>query len=333
MIKKRNNIFLIIFFIFMLLLVFSIFNNKQVAQEIKARPDFFGVTFSKKFANQINLDWSELYLAILDDLEVKLIRLPIYWDEIELAPGEFNFSDYDFIISEGEKRGVKFIANIGWRLPRWPECHAPQWTKNKEPDQIRERVILMLEKTVNHYKDQAAIVAWQIENEPFFDAFGECPPSDKGFFEREIETVRSLDNRPIVVSATGELSWWRKEAKQADIFASTLYRIVWGPLTGYARYPIPAWFYDFKAWLVGIKPENRIIIELQAEPWAVEGKIIQLSTKEANKSFNLRQFNLNLNYVQKMNWSQAYLWGVEWWYWQYKNNNPSYWQLARQLFK
>ncbi len=30
------------------------------------------------------------------------------------------------------------------------------------------------------------IWAWQIENEPFLNMFGECPPFDKEFFEKEV---------------------------------------------------------------------------------------------------------------------------------------------------
>jgi hypothetical protein len=335
MIKKRYImiLFIIALLIVALLLILKLNFNKKAELNIQRGSDFFGVTFSNKFAKEIGLDWRENYIAILDDLEVKLIRLPIYWDEVEKEPGLFNFSDYDFMISEGEKRNVQFIVNIGQRLPRWPECHTPEWTEKKSKEDIQRSILIMLEKVVNRYKGQKSIIAWQLENEPFFNNFGICPPSDKKFFEKEFNLLKRLDNRPVIVSATGELSWWRKEAKYADIFASTLYRVVWGPYIGYTRYPIPRWFYNLKAWLVGIKAENRIIVELQAEPWAPSGSIIYLSEKEANKSFNINQFKANLNYVQKMNWQQTYLWGVEWWYWQYKNANPEYWQIARQLFK
>ena len=111
--------------------LFKIADNYPVKRDLKHEPNFFGVTFSTKFCREIGLDWREVYLAILDDLEVKEIRLPIYWDEIEKTPGVFDFTDYDYIISEGQKRGVNFIVNIGWRLPRWPECHSPEWA-NKE---------------------------------------------------------------------------------------------------------------------------------------------------------------------------------------------------------
>ncbi len=308
-------------------------NNFPIKKTLEYKPDFFGVTFSTKFCSELGLDWKEVYLATLDDLQVKEIRLPVYWDEIEKTPGDFDFSDYDYIISEGAKRDVKFIVNIGWRLPRWPECHAPEWAGKKSLASTQAQALKMLGVVVNHYKNEPAIIAWQLENEPFFDAFGVCPPSDENFFKKELTTVKNNDNRPVMVSATGELSGWRKEAKYGDLFGSTLYRVVWGKYTGYFRYPLPPFFYRLKAFLAGIKPENRYIVELQAEPWVPNGKMIYLTKKEANKSFNLDQFKANLQYAINVDFNKTYLWGVEWWYYQYKTDDKSYWELARTLFK
>ncbi len=312
---------------------FKFSNNYPWKQDLKYKPGFFGVTFSTKFCSELGLEWKEVYSAIIDDLQVKEIRLPIYWDQIEKTEGVYDFSDYDYIIQEGAKRNVKFIANIGWRLPRWPECHAPEWATKQNLISTQSEAVKMLEAVVNHYKDNQAIIVWQLENEPFFDAFGVCPPSDEEFFKRELDLVKKLDNRPVMVSATGELSWWRKEAKYGDLFGSTVYRVVWGPYSGYLRYPLPAWFYRFKAYLVDIKEKSRYVVELQAEPWVPKGKMIYLSPIESNKSFNISQFRANLQYAININFEKTYLWGVEWWYFQYKNNNKSYWELARTLFK
>ncbi len=323
----------IILLIILSVYMFKLANNFPLEQNLKYKPDFFGVTFSTKFCSELGLEWKEVYLAIIDDLQVKEVRLPIYWDEIEKTKGVFDFSDYDYIISEGAKRNVKFIVNIGWRLPRWPECHAPEWASKKSLASTQAQTLNMLGVVVNHYKDNPAIISWQLENEPFFDAFGVCPPSDENFFKKELELVKKSDTRPVMVSATGELSWWRKEAKYGDLFGSTLYRVVWGEYSGYFRYPLPASFYRLKAFLVGIKPENRYIIELQAEPWVPNGKMIYLSKKEANKSFNYNQFKANLQYAINVDFHKTYLWGVEWWYYQYKTDDKSYWELARTLFK
>ena len=239
---------------------FKFATNYPFKNDLVHRPDFFGVTFSKKYCGEIGLDWKETYDAILSDLKVKEIRLPIYWDEIEPSDGVFNFSDYDYIINEGAKQNVKFIVNIGWRLPRWPECHAPDWATEKSLATTQAKAIKMLAAVVDHYKNNPAVTTWQLENEPFFDAFGLCPPADANFFQLELATVKQHDSRPVLISASGELSWWRKEAQLADIFGTTVYRVVSGQLSGYLRYPIPAWFYRLKAYLVGIKPANRVIM-------------------------------------------------------------------------
>ena len=323
---------LIIFILLIALYFFKWASNYPLNKDLKHAPDFFGVTFSTKFCSELGLDWKEVYLATIDDLKVREIRLPIYWDQIEKEKDVYDFSDYDYIIREGAKRNVKFIVNIGWRLPRWPECHAPSWATNKSLSDTQTRTIVMLEKVIEHYKDNPAIVAWQLENEPFFDAFGVCPPSDEEFFKRELNMVKKLDTRPVMVSATGEMSMWKKEAKYGDLFGSTVYRVVWGKYTSYIRYPIPSWFYNFKAYLAGIKPGNRYIVELQAEPWVPNGNMIYLPKKEADKSFNVNQFRANLQYAININFKKTYLWGVEWWYYQYKNDDQSYWELARTLF-
>jgi hypothetical protein len=311
---------------------FKIASNFPLRRDLKHKPDFFGVTFSTKFSDEIGLDWQEVYLAILDDLQVKEIRLPIYWDEIEKEKGVYEFSDYDYIFDEGEKRGVNFIVNIGWRLPRWPECHAPSWASKKSLEATQGYALEMLEAVVERYKDRPNIVMWQLENEPFLDAFGVCPPSDEEFFKKELALLKSKDSRLVMVSAPGEISFWNKEAKYADVFGTTVYRVVWGKWTGYIRYPVPAWSYRFRAFLNGINPENRYIVELQAEPWVPKGNMIYLPENEARKSFNIEQFKANLQYAINIDFQKSYLWGVEWWYHQYKNGNKSYWELARTIF-
>jgi hypothetical protein len=334
MLKKQNRIFIIIVFIAMLLILyFSKIKPGQPVDNLKIGDSGqYGITFSTKYAKQLGLNWQETYLKILDDLEVKKIRIPIYWDEIETERDNFDFEYYDFIFKEGEKRNVEFIASIGWRLPRWPECHAPDWAMQQKLGETQRRVLVMLEAVVNRYRNQQSIKVWQLENEPFFDAFGICPPSDEKFFKQELDLVKSLDDRPILISATGELSWWKKEAKHADIFGTTLYRIVWGPLTGYAKYPLPPWFYQLKASLVKINPDKRIIIELQAEPWVPKGSIVHLSTKEAEKSFNLNQFKENIKFAQKTKFKEIYFWGAEWWYFKNLNGDNKYWNFARKIF-
>jgi len=285
------------------------------------------------------LDWKEVYLAILDDLNVKNLRLPIYWDDIEIADNQWDFTDYDFMLDEGAKRGVKFTANIGWRLPRWPECHAPKWVEELGYEKTKDQTLEMLDVVVKRYKDRPEIVIWQVENEPLLNTFGTCPDGDEVFLKKEVALVKSLDDqkRPILVTASGELSSWRRELRIGDLFGTTMYRVVWNPLFGYIRYPIPSWFYKFKANFVAgsLSPANRMIVsELQAEPWVPNGTLADLDFKDYKKSFNLDQFKANLQYAINSDLNQTYLWGVEWWYLRKTIKNDSvYWDLVKNLLK
>ncbi len=301
--------------------------------ELKAKPDFWGLTYSPKFATEMGLDWQRLYLDILDDLEVKYIRLPIYWDQIEKEEGVFDFSQYDYIFDEGAKRDVKFITNVGWRLPRWPECHQPGWADENDVDGIESKTLDIIRRIVNRYRDRPEIIYWQVENEPLLDWFGECPEGDKDFLTKEVDLVHELDDRSVIVSASGELSSWRQESKIGDIFATTMYRVVWNPWFRYVRYPFPSWFYGLKAALFGIDKNVAIVSELQTEPWVPNGTLADLTFDEYSKSFSPEQFEANLQFAINANFRQTYLWGVEWWYLQKQRGNPVYWNIARNLFR
>lgn len=301
--------------------------------DLKHEPGTFGITYSPKFAKDLGLDPKEAYLALIDDLKVRNVRLPIYWDDIEKEEGVFDFSEPDYFISEGAKRGVKFIVNVGWRLPRWPECHAPLWTANSDVPAIREKSLTMIKAAIEHYKDYPEVVYWQVENEPLLNSFGICPDSDEEFLKKEVALVRSLDNsRQIIISGSGELSSWVKEGRLADWFGTTMYRVVWNSIFGYVHYPFPASFYRFKADWAKIPKDKRMIIELQAEPWVPKGNMKDIEPKDYEKSMSLEQFRGNIQYGLNIGFGKIYLWGAEWWYLQKQKGHNLYWEAVRPLF-
>lgn len=326
-------IFLVIIIVVFLAWYSKLAKHYPSRYNLAAKTDYWGVTYSGKFAADLGLDWKETYGAILDDLQAKNIRLPIYWDEIEKVQGEWDYGDYDYMLAEGAKRDVKFIVNIGWRLPRWPECHAPVWLKNSSTAEVKSRTMAMLQVVVERYRDNKNIVAWQVENEPLLDSFGECPPGDKKFLEQEVALVKKLDNtRPVIVTGSGELSNWKEENKIGDIFGTTMYRVVWSKWVGYFRYPWPALYYKFKADQAGVNRNTAIISELQAEPWVPQGSLVDMPLAESRKSFDIDQFKANLQFAINVDFKQAYLWGVEWWYWEKVQGRSEYWDLAREIF-
>ena len=69
-------------------------------------------------------------MDIMDKWNFHYVRLSAQWDQIEKKKGEYDFNDLDWFMGEADKRGAKVALAVGQKVPRWPECHAPEWAKN-----------------------------------------------------------------------------------------------------------------------------------------------------------------------------------------------------------
>lgn len=299
----------------------------------------WGVTFSQYYAqDELGVDWRQAYTAILDDLQADRLRLSAYWNHLEPEMNQYNFDDLDWQVNEAGKRGASVVLAIGRKLPRWPECHDPSWLKNLDNNDIQKQQLKFVKTLVLHYKDNPAVMGWQVENEPFLRTFGECPPLDEKFFASEIKLVRNLSNKPIMVTDSGELNWWVKAARTgADVVGTTLYRVVYDKKIGYFHYPLPPAFYYFKS--IGIKyfwgVKKIIVAELQAESWHTDGQNLKDMTLEQDfKSFDLEQFKETIHFSEKAGFDESYLWGVEFWYFlKEKKGYDGFWQEAKKLWQ
>jgi hypothetical protein len=195
---------------------------------------------------------------------------------------------------------------------------------------IAQEQLQMVEDVVLHFRSYDNIVMWQVENEPFLTTFGVCPDMPLSLFKQEVALVKSLDQRPILITDSGELSFWLKTAGVGDKFGHTLYRLVYNDYLGYLHYYMPPIFYRAKAWLVGLEPQDIIIAELQAEPWVATGYSLQLDYEKMLEVMNKEKVESNLNYAKKVGANEVYFWGAEWWYWlKTEKNNTELWDFAR----
>jgi len=322
-----------IFLVVLILLIFFFWLASR-GQVYKPAELDYGVTFSKSHAQNLGLDWREIYLSIFEDLGMKKIRLPAYWNEIESKPNEFWWQDLDWQIKQAEAHGAEVILAVGARLPRWPECHFPSWTQGKFKAQVESDTLNYIAKVIERYGGSSSIVAWQIENEPFLSHFGDCPKFDKKFLDQEIELAKSLDSRPIIITDSGELSFWIGAAKRADIFGTTMYLDTYSKfLKSYVHYPIGPGFFRFKKNLASLfaKPKDWLVIELQAEPWC-DRPYQNVTQAERDRTMNLAKFKEVVAFSRQTGFREFYLWGVEWWYWELKQGRSEVWQYARTLF-
>ncbi len=296
-----------------------------------------GVTFSAPQATGIGLNWKEAYDAILQDLQVKHLRLSAYWDEIQPASADsYDFSDLDYQMNEAARHNAHVILSIGRKLPRWPECHIPSWASGLSEKEQQQKVLSMLPVVIARYKDSPALDRWQLENEPLL-FFGICPKADTKFLAQEQGVVRTHDSsHNILITDSGELDSWLGAAQYGDELGTTMYRTVFSNRTKKLfsyDYLFPSWLYRLKAHYIGLLFHKPVIIsELQGEPWGTK-PYNQMSSAERLQSFSPSRFLQLETFAQRTQLSEVYWWGVEYWYWEKTiNHNDAYWNIAKKIF-
>ncbi len=305
------------------------------------QPITWGMNFSKEHAENLKLDWKKAYVAILEDMGVRHLKVLNQWDTIEKSNNEYRFEDTDWQLQEAQNHGATVIYVAGMKTGRWPECHIPEWagSLNLSKEEQQQEILEYLTQTITRYRNNPTVIAWQIENEPFLD-FGECPWYDKEFLKKEVALVHELDpNRQVIISDSGEASWWTEAAEVGDVVSITLYRKIGteqsaGSGTGtYSTYDIKPIEYWYKQQLVKYLYSKPIMCgELQAEPWSFKS-FYEEELDQQEKTMNVQQFKENIGYARQTGFTNIYLWGAEWMMWlKDTKHKPEIWEEAKQLF-
>lgn len=141
---------------------------------------FLGVDYYPEHWNE---DMLEEDLNNIIELGGNVIRIGEFaWHMMESKEGKFDFSYFDHVINEAKKKGLKVIFGT-------PTATMPAWLAKKHPDVLGEfeentkRVFggrrqycfnsktyykyseTIIRELANHFKEEEAIVAWQIDNE------------------------------------------------------------------------------------------------------------------------------------------------------------------------
>lgn len=296
----------------------------------------YGMSFNTLYAVELGLDWRDTYDAILDDLEVRHLRLAAHWPMVEPAPDVYNFTELDYQISRAEEVGATVILGVGRRLPRWPECHIPDWTHQLSQEERDEELLEYMEQVVLRYKDSSAVIWWQVENEPFLEVFAYeyCGDLDVDLLDREIALVKELDeSRPVLVTDSGNLGTWVGAYTRGDVFGTSVYVHLWNPEFGPLRTVLPGWFYRVKdnamALMFGEKPS--VLIELSVEPWLIE-PVIESPLEVQFSRMDLQKFEEIIEYAETTHFDTQYLWGAEWWYWLHLQDRSEMWERGKKLY-
>lgn len=296
----------------------------------------YGMSFNTMYARELGLDWKETYNAILDELGVRHLRLAAHWPMIEPVADTYNFEELDYQVKKAEEVGATIILAVGRRLPRWPECHVPDWAREQSWEAQKTELVDYITVVVNRYKNSPAVTVWQVENEPFLSlfAFEHCGPLDVEFLQAEIDLVRSLDStRPILVTDSGNLGTWHGAYSRGDMFGTSVYVHFWNPELGQFRTFLPPWFYRVKENVIALLygEKKTYLIELAAEPWLV-APVVEVDLATQFTRMDVEKFNDILAYAKATRYDTQYLWGAEWWYWLLKQDESAMWERGKKLY-
>ncbi len=290
----------------------------------------FGATFSTLYAAQLGLDVHATYLAILDDLQIKHLRLPLYWSSIEQAPDSYDWSDVDWMLKEAQQRGVQVTLAIGRKVPRWPECFMPDWAESLSSKDQQAALTSYLHELILRYDGMSSVVRYQVENEALLP-FGSCPLPDPELYKAEIDLVHNLSKKPVMLTVSGEQDAWVDVAVPADVLGASLYKTTWNDLIGYFIFPVGSTFYQVKLAVARPFVTSAVLSELQAEPWFAQAQTETPLPLQA-KLFTVDDLHTQVELAKSIGFDEIDLWGVEWWYWMKLQGRPDLWEAGKKIY-
>lgn len=307
-----------------------------LAQKEKPARIVYGMSFNTMYAEELGLDWREAYDAILEDLGVRHLRLAAHWPMVEGERNTYDFTELDHQLTRAEEVGADVIFAVGRRLPRWPECHVPEWARELPWEEQKEEIREYIRAVVERYKHNPVITHWQVENEPYLEVFAHehCGELDEEFLLEEIELVRSLDGtRPILVTDSGNLGTWARAYRHGNAFGTSVYVYFWNPTVGQFKTMLPPWFYRVKENVMRLLygDKQTFLIELSAEPWLL-APVTEVDLETQYSRMDLAKMNEILAYAKDTRYEYQYLWGAEWWYWLKQQGHAELWERGKELF-
>lgn len=303
------------------------------------KPLILGASFIPDYAEQLGVDPQATLHAMLTDLGIKHLRLTSYWSDIEPTKGHYDFSTLDWEFAQADAAHAQVSLSIGLRQPRWPECHPPNWVDTSQPDSQWEPAIKQyMQAVIERYKNNPALQSYQLENEYFLKAFGQCQNFDRNRLISELSLVKQLDPKhPVIIARSNNALGVPLGQPTPDEFGVSVYKRVWDQTITrrYFEYPFPAWFYAFLAGTEEIVTgKNTVIHELQAEPWPPYGESLQqTSIAVQNESLSPQRLKDRFQYGEATGIRQIDLWGAEYWYYRKVNlHDPDLWNVAKQEY-
>jgi hypothetical protein len=136
-----------------------------------------GFSFSPDSSMWSGRDPIQDLTLLLETTQPDLVRLPIYWEDVEPTPDRMEFDAIDpflALIAEHNlvaQHQTRVVLTIGARNFLYPELHEPYWAGLRQQpflDQAQAGAAYRdyFDTSIVRYRNSPLLYAWQVENEP-----------------------------------------------------------------------------------------------------------------------------------------------------------------------
>ena len=291
-----------------------------------------GVSLSVLACDGMGIDADDLLKLSLMDLGIRRFRLMTYWDRCEQLPGKYDFGWIDQQIDQIASYDGEVTLCIGFKQPRWPEGHQPEWAKSLSPTKWQKALLDFVEATVKHFKSNKTITSWQLENEALNKGFGLVDNYDRSRLIREFDLIKKLDKkRPVIMSLSNSYGLPVRKPRPDSHGFSIYLNMVTNGKRSYMH--VPFWGVILRSsFIFATSTRKSFIHELQCEPWGPRSNEL-LSDAEQFESMSLTRFKKALRFACLTRLKPVDLWGLEWWYWRKINRDDDrFWLAAKDYY-
>lgn len=288
----------------------------------------YGVSFSAKQCRNFDIDQHEA-LDWLIAQGWRRFRLMSYWNEHEKEQGSYDFTELDDQIERITKADGSITLCLGVKQPRWPEYHWPKWAIDLPETEKTAALLNYISAVVNRYKQQTAIVSYQLENEALLNNFGLNIDINRGRLRAEYKKVQALDpSRPIAMSTSNSWGVPARHPLPASVGFS-IYTIM-HDARGYRATVQSPWLHRLRRLIIRIILRQSVFIhELQCEPWGPTA-IWKMTTEQQNESMPPERIAKNIAWAKRVGAYPIDFWGAEWWYWRWLHGDRTIWNTVQR---
>jgi hypothetical protein len=308
-----------------------------------------GTSFTRWRAEARGLDYRAAFERVCG-MGLAVVRLSASWRDIE----QFGYGDLDWLLAHAADARQRVLLTVGMKALGWPEFYLPEGLTPSDRA-VQRRALGHVAAVVRRYRDNPALVAWQVENEPFNRSGPHAWWIPRRVVRREARLVRSLDaSRPLLMttfahfdegldrtSSRHQSPWKRRlgltipperEAlavlRQGDILGLDVYRSI-GFIDESGRERIGHALADqlgvIARWQrIAREQDKRLwVTEAQAEPWEARRREVPLTIQPEDISQLVSQ-------LAGLGVDTILLWGSEYWLWRQDHGDPR-WIEAMEL--